>query len=147
MNRLSPSKPFSLPSFAWALNFRTKACRYSSRSRGKWIDKPHVQRLAPDGWKQNHLHSPDSLQTQEEHSPQCPVSPSKSSAAWARLIAKIYDVNPLECAKCHCPMKINAVITDPPEVKKILRHLIKIGRGGAPLRRPADRLPGLIQLR
>ncbi len=25
---------------------------YSSRTRGKWIDKPYVVRLAPDGWKE-----------------------------------------------------------------------------------------------
>ena len=27
---------------------------YSSRSRGKWTDKPYVAALAPDGWKQKH---------------------------------------------------------------------------------------------
>jgi len=37
-------------------------------------------------------------------------------------------VNPLECVKCGSPMKILAVITDPEEIKKILRHLVKISR-------------------
>jgi len=44
------------------------------------------------------------------------------------LIAKVYEVNPLECVKCGSPMKILAVITDPDEVKKIRRHLVKIDR-------------------
>ena len=39
-------------------------------------------------------------------------------------------------------MKVIAVITKPEEVRKILRHLVKIGRGSAPLRRPADPLRG-----
>ena len=35
--------------------------------------------------------------------------------------------SPLCCPRCHKPMKIIAVITDPPQVLKILRHLIKKG--------------------
>ena len=35
----------------------------------------------------------------------------------------------------------------PWSVRKILRHLVNIGRGGAPLRRPAARLQALIPLR
>jgi hypothetical protein len=38
-------------------------------------------------------------------------------------------------------MKMIAVIIDPAEVKKIWRHLVKIDRGGAPLRRAADPHP------
>jgi hypothetical protein len=101
---------------------------YSSRSRGKWIEKPYVVRLAPDGWSQKHLDSSDSPETQEQYNPDFSVCSSESKAAWARLIAKVYEVNPLECAKCHSPMKILAVITDPEEVKKILRHLVKTGK-------------------
>ena len=101
---------------------------YSSRTRGKWFEKPYVVRLAPDGWRQKHLDSPDSPETQQEYNPDCSVCSSESRAAWARLIAKVYEVNPLECVKCGSPMKILAVITDPDEVKKILRHLVKIDR-------------------
>jgi hypothetical protein len=39
-------------------------------------------------------------------------------------------------------MNVIDVITDPDEVKKILRHLVKDGPGGAPLRRAADPHPG-----
>jgi hypothetical protein len=49
-------------------------------------------------------------------------------SAWARLIAKVYEVDPLICPWCGSQMKLIAVITDPAEVGKILRHLVKTGR-------------------
>ena len=51
-----------------------------------------------------------------------------SQAAWTRLLAKIYEVDPLRCRKCGSEMRVLAVITNPDEVRKILKHLIKIGR-------------------
>ena len=60
--------------------------------------------------------------------PPCTVPESACRSAWARLIAKIYEVDPLVCPRCCSKMRILSVITDPGEVKKILRHLIKIGR-------------------
>ena len=101
---------------------------YSSRSRGKWIEKPYVVRLAPDGWRQKHLDSPDSPETQEEYNPDCSVCSSESKVAWAQLIAKVYEVDPMVCGRCGSPMRILAIITDPEEVKKILRHLVKTGK-------------------
>jgi len=44
------------------------------------------------------------------------------------LIAKVYEVDPIVCPRCGSEMKLIAVITDPPEVAKILRHLVMIGR-------------------
>ena len=48
--------------------------------------------------------------------------------AWARLIKKVYGVDPLVCPRCASAMKILAVIIDPTETEKILKHLVKIGR-------------------
>jgi len=45
-----------------------------------------------------------------------------------RLIAQVYEVDPLVCPRCSPPMRILAVIIEPEEVRKILRHLVKIGR-------------------
>jgi hypothetical protein len=42
---------------------------------------------------------------------------------WARLIQKIYHVNPLVCTKCSGSMRIIAFIEDEQLVKKILKHL------------------------
>ena len=44
-------------------------------------------------------------------------------SAWARLIRKVYEADPLECPKCHGPMRIIALIDDPPVVRRILDHL------------------------
>lgn len=42
--------------------------------------------------------------------------------------ADVYELDPLICPRCGSEMKLIAVITDPSEVRKILRHLVKIGR-------------------
>jgi hypothetical protein len=42
---------------------------------------------------------------------------------WARLIQKIYNVNPLLCAKCSGSMRIISLIDDAEIIKKILKHL------------------------
>ena len=63
--------------------------RRTARTKSKWLQMPHVVRLAPTGWKKEHMHTPEPVQT------------------------------------------------DPEEVRKILRHLVKIGPG-----RAAVRLPG-----
>jgi hypothetical protein len=60
----------------------------------------------------------------------CPdesVSARQSRAAWARLLAKIYEVDALKCSRCGSPMKVLTVITDPTQVRRILLHLIKTG--------------------
>ena len=44
-------------------------------------------------------------------------------SAWARLIRKVYEADPLECPKCHGPMRIIALIDDPPVVRRTLEHL------------------------
>jgi len=42
---------------------------------------------------------------------------------WARLIQKIYEVDPLACPKCSGKMKVISVIEDEEVIKKILKHL------------------------
>jgi len=42
---------------------------------------------------------------------------------WARLIQKIYEVDPLVCPKCQAVMKIIAFIEQKQVIEKILRHL------------------------
>lgn len=48
--------------------------------------------------------------------------------AWARFLAKMYEVDPFVCSNCGAEMKAIAIIEDPDEIKRILRHLFKIGR-------------------
>jgi hypothetical protein len=98
---------------------------YASRARGTWSRKPHLVRLAGSAWRAAHpaaaIGSEPAPQSQE-------VERRTASSTWARLIAKVYEVDPLQCSECGAEMRIVAVIIDPVEVDKILSHLIKTGR-------------------
>ncbi len=113
---------------------------HSSRSRGKWVDKPYVIRLAPDGWKDKHSASAQTENLPDDHETDIEVASAESRASWARLIRKIYEADPLVCKKCGSAMKILAVITNPDEVKNILRHLIKTGKSPPGLDPASSRL-------
>ena len=47
----------------------------------------------------------------------------KASSAWARLIHRIFEINPLLCIKCGGHMRIIAFITDYQTSKMILKHI------------------------
>jgi hypothetical protein len=100
---------------------------YASRTKGTWPDKPHVRRLAPPGWKKERLQASQDVQPYDAEAAYC-VSDKESRSTWVRLIAQVYEVDPLVCPRCSAPMRILAVITEPEQVLKILRHLVKIGR-------------------
>ena len=100
---------------------------YASRTKGKWADKPHVVRLAPAGWNMQRQQPDQDVQPYEAEAA-CSVSDKESHSPWAKLIAQVYEVDPLVCPRCSAPMRILAVVTEPEEVRKILRHLVKIGR-------------------
>ena len=51
------------------------------------------------------------------------MSPKEFRKNWARLIQKIYNVDPLLCPKCLGSVRIIAFIEDQQIVKKILQHL------------------------
>ena len=100
---------------------------YSSRGRGIWNRLEYCCRLAPQGWKEKHLdNSPVTGET--SIIPELTVEEREQKSAWARLIKKVYGVDPLICPKCGSSMKIIAIIMDPEETVKILQHLVKIGR-------------------
>ena len=51
------------------------------------------------------------------------VSSTAFRRNWARLIQKIYQIDPLLCPKCQGPMKVISFIEDDALIKKILEHL------------------------
>ena len=68
---------------------------------------PHIHVLAADG-----------------ATPEDPIANAvRARSAWARLIYKVYEVDPLECPKCKGQMQIIALIDDPSVVRRILKHL------------------------
>lgn len=67
-------------------------------------------------------------------------------STWARLIHKVYEVDPLECPKCKGPMRVMALIDEKAVIRKILTHLglwapqVESERGSGP-RAPDSREP------
>jgi hypothetical protein len=51
------------------------------------------------------------------------LSPEKFRKNWARLIQKIYEIDPLVCPRCQGEMRIIAFIEFPHIIKRILEHL------------------------
>jgi len=103
---------------------------YASRTKGRWQDMPWVAERAPDGWKATHQldGAADDLGYEPLSDGDEEVAVDARKRAWARLLAKVYEVDPMVCPKCGAEMKVIAVIEDTDEIKRILRHLIKIGR-------------------
>jgi hypothetical protein len=50
-------------------------------------------------------------------------TPRRCSPSWARLIAKVFQVDPLICRRCGGPLKVVAYITDSLAIRQILDHL------------------------
>ena len=48
---------------------------------------------------------------------------ARAKAAWARLIRKVYEADPLECPRCKGPMRVIALIEYPGVIQRILEHL------------------------
>ena len=52
-----------------------------------------------------------------------PIFSCAARAAWARLIQKVYEVDPMLCPHCGEEMRLMALIEDEPVIEKILSHL------------------------
>ena len=61
----------------------------------------------------------------EPDSDELATTSKPSRASWARLIRKVFEVDPLLCTKCGTEMKIISVITEHAVVDKIIRHIQK----------------------
>jgi hypothetical protein len=48
---------------------------------------------------------------------------ARARSTWARLIHKVYEVDPLECPRCKGPMRVIALIDDKAVIRRILTHL------------------------
>ena len=99
---------------------------YASRTTGKWSEHPEIVRHAPEGWKnaQQDLYADVEMYEETE----CDISDKASRKAWARLLAKIYEIDLFVCLKCGSEMKVIAIIQDMAEIKRILNHLKKVSR-------------------
>ena len=59
--------------------------------------------------------------------PHTDPDPSPSRASWARLLRRIFEVDPLLYPACGSEMKIVSVIMEPDVIDAILRHLKRTG--------------------
>ena len=90
-------------------------------------------RLAPQGWKEKNKQE-FATEVPVPEIQECSVDEKKRKSTWAAfpketgLIKRVYGNDPLICPKCQSEMKIIAIILDPQETTKILKHLIKNGR-------------------
>ncbi len=62
------------------------------------------------------------------------------SRSWARLLRRIFELDPMLCPQCGGTMKIVSVIDEAAVVDRILRHLVRIG-GNDPHEGTAQRAP------
>ncbi|MGD8396206.1 MAG: hypothetical protein PVF43_12105, partial [Candidatus Eiseniibacteriota bacterium] len=49
--------------------------------------------------------------------------PHRRPLPWAQLLKRVFFVDALSCHRCLTPMVVLALLSDPPVVTKILRHL------------------------
>ena len=71
-------------------------------------------RRAPEGWLEQHPEQPPPhVRAVLQESAQPSVSTRESRSAWARLLAKAYEVDALRCSRCGSPKKVLAFITNP----------------------------------
>ena len=88
----------------------------ANRARGERA-KAHKTQAAP-----NHVPALCASPIEPVHEPASAIA-ARASSAWARLIRKVYAADPLECPKCHGPMRTLTLINDPPVVRRILEHV------------------------
>ena len=106
---------------------------YSSRSKGHWTRMPYVLQRAPSGWTSQ---DDDTAATASNRARSSEVPATETDApdarerrhAWARLLARVYEVDPLVCPRCGARLRVIAVIQNPVQIIKILNHLVRTGR-------------------
>ena len=77
---------------------------YANRTRGSGADKTAAPDLGAEGAESG-------------------KSKKRCSPSWARLLSKVYEVDPLQCRRCGGPLKIAAYIIDGLSIHRILDHL------------------------
>jgi hypothetical protein len=89
---------------------------YSSRGRSTWKERPALKARAPDRWY-GRVELPADGQGQagvpEPVDEPVEIGAAARKKAWARLLAKVYEVDPFLCPKCGGRMAVIAVTYSP----------------------------------
>jgi hypothetical protein len=107
---------------------------YSSRGRGTWKDRPALRSRAPANWYGKKVAAdpalPDAPKDQAQGGPlHRQVGVLSRRKAWARLLAKVHELDVMACPRCGSRMAVLAVIVDPAQIRKIIACLERHGRG------------------
>jgi len=97
---------------------------YAGKVRKQWQERPNIYRLAPESWQKGHPNKAQIVQaTPPENVETVQVTDAWSKLrrqSWARLLQKVYEVDPLVCPKCRGVMAVVAIIEDPKELGRII---------------------------
>jgi hypothetical protein len=97
---------------------------YAGKVRKQWQERPSINRLAPEGWQKRHPDKSLIVQKSPQESEETDQAPDAWSKlrrqSWARLLQKVYEVDPFVCPKCQGIMSVVAIIEDPKELAKII---------------------------
>jgi hypothetical protein len=99
---------------------------YSSRSRGTWKQRPALRTRASANW---YGHSSVDSTGASEAGETAVVSVPARKKAWARLLAKVYEIDIFRCPSCGGRMSVIAIIRDPQAIRDIVDCMDSKGRG------------------
>jgi hypothetical protein len=97
---------------------------YAGKVRKQWQERPGIYRLAPESRQKGHPNKAISVAVKPQESEDAVQAPD----AWfklrkqsrARLLEKVYEVDPFVCPKCRGLMSVAAIIEEPKELTKII---------------------------
>jgi transposase len=93
--------------------------RFSSSDIGILCFLPIIRKYKIDILIQKSSYPQTKVISKNENNEEVPTN-KECNQTWARLIQKVYEVDPMICPKCQSQMKVIAIIFDKDEIKKIL---------------------------
>jgi hypothetical protein len=113
---------------------RLRSKRREARGRGTWKHHPALASRAPENWYGRNASADSALPDAPKDQPQGgplhrQVGARSRRKAWARLLAKVHEMDVMVCPRCGSRMSVIAVIVDPAQIRKIIACLERHGRG------------------
>jgi hypothetical protein len=97
---------------------------YAEKVRKQWQERPNMYRLAPESWQKGHPNKSPIVQVtlpKGTSNVEAPDSMGKlRKQSWARLLQKVYEVDPFICPKCQGTTSVVAEIDETKELEKII---------------------------
>ena len=91
---------------------------YAGKVRAQWPDRPELWSVAPQKWVESHAKVGERGDLEVAEAPDTWSRLRRKS--WARLLKKIFEVDPFLCPKCGGTMAVVAVIEDESELETLI---------------------------